>query len=192
MRFDPDIEIVCDGGVYEPAEDSRMMVESVEVEPGDRVFEVGCGSGIVALHCAKAGADVTASDISPEAVLCARDNASRNKLKIRAAEGDMMEAASGEYDVIIFNPPYLPEGGADDPRWTGGRSGIEAAIRFLEQCGRHLAVGGRVYTIASSLAGRREFEEAAERLGYDRRIVNEKRIFFEELAVYELTPRSDG
>jgi len=192
MRFDPGIEIICGEGVYEPAEDSRMMVEAVSVSPGDRVFEAGCGSGVIALHCAKAGASVVASDISPEAVSCARDNASRNGLRMEAVVGDLLEAAKGEFDLMIFNPPYLPEGAGDDPRWTGGRSGSEAAIRFLGQCKGRLAGGGRAYTIVSSLSGSHAFEEAAERLGFRHRVVERKRMFFEELAVYELRPSTDG
>lgn len=192
MRFDPVIEIVSDEEVYGPAEDSLMMIESIRVSPGDRAFEAGCGSGIIALHCAKAGADVTASDISPIAVECTRRNAARNGLRIKAFQGDLLEAAEGRYDVIIFNPPYLPEDEADDPRWTGGRSGTETAILFLEQCRERLTLGGRAYTIASSLAGRERFEAAAEMFGFHCSILNKKRMFFEELAVYELTLRTEG
>lgn len=191
MRFDPGIEIICGMGVYEPAEDSMLMLGSVEVNAGDRVFEAGCGSGIIALHCAKAGADVTASDISQGATECARENASRNNLKIKVLAGDLLDAADGRYDLIIFNPPYLPEGGADDPIWTGGRMGTELTLRFLEQCRTRLSPGGRVFAIVSSLSGQKGFEEAADRIGFAHKIVNRSRIFFEELAVYELALRTE-
>ena len=55
-----------------------------------------------------------------------------------------------------------------------------------------MSAAGKAYTIVSSLAGGRDFEDAAEQLGFDFRIVNRKRIFFEDLAVYELSLRTEG
>jgi release factor glutamine methyltransferase len=192
MKFDPGIEVLCEEGVYEPAEDSRLLIEAISVLPGDRVHEVGCGTGIIALHCAKAGAKVTASDISAEAVGCAKANALRNHLQLEATVGDMLEGISGPFDLIVFNPPYLSRGPADDRRWTGGESGIEAALRFLEQCKTRLAGGGKVMTVVSSLSGPKQFEQAAERIGYRHNIAARRRQFFEELTVYELAMAPEG
>jgi release factor glutamine methyltransferase len=186
MRFDERIEIETQQGVYEPAEDSMLMIEALEVRPGEDVLEVGCGTGIVALHCAKAGARVTASDVSIKAIECTRDNAERNGLDIMLVESDLLEQLDGTFEVIVFNPPYLPDDEASDPRWTGGLSGLETTLMFLEQCKRKLAPGGRAYIIVSSLAESRKFELAADEMGYDREIVARRRIFFEELIAYKL------
>ena len=79
MEFDPELDIQVLDGVYEPAEDSHLLLEAIQVERGMRVLEVGTGSGFIALHCAKAGAVVTATDISPLAIQNAKDNTKKNK-----------------------------------------------------------------------------------------------------------------
>lgn len=186
MRFDERIEIEIHPGVYEPAEDSMLMIEALEVRPGEEVLEVGCGTGIIALHCAKAGARVTASDVSIKAIECARANAERNDLDITLVESDLTEKMNGEFEVIVFNPPYLPEDEISDPSWTGGVSGLEMTLMFLKQCKRRLAPGGRVYIIVSTLSESRKFEPAADEMGYDYEIAARRQVFFEELIVYKL------
>lgn len=186
MRFDESIEIDTQPGVYEPSEDSMLMIEALEIHPGEEVLEVGCGTGIIALHCAKAGARVTASDVSTKAIECARANAERNDLDITLIESDLLEKMEGEFEVIVFNPPYLPEDEINDPRWTGGLSGLEMTLMFLEQCKRRLAPGGRVYVIVSTLSESQKFELAVDEMGYEHEIAAKRHVFFEELIVYRL------
>lgn len=187
MRLDPSIKIRCGDGVYEPAEDSRLVIEALSVSPGDAVLEIGCGTGMIGLHCAKAGAKVIASDISADAVKCALANASINELEMQVRRGDLLEGIDGKFDLIIFNPPYLPKGPADDDRWTGGGSGLETSLRFLDQCKGRLAEGGRVIIVSSSLSGLKGFERGAGGLGFVCKIAAKEHIFFEDLVVYELT-----
>ncbi|MDD5446547.1 MAG: 50S ribosomal protein L11 methyltransferase, partial [Methanocellales archaeon] len=67
-----DKEVIILPKVYEPAEDSFLMVEAVlrEVQKSDRVLEIGTGSGIISMFV-KDRAQVIATDISPQAVKCA-------------------------------------------------------------------------------------------------------------------------
>ena len=51
--------------VYEPAEDTFLLVDSIDISKGDSVFELGSGSGLIALYCASLGANVVCSDINP-------------------------------------------------------------------------------------------------------------------------------
>ncbi|MDD3421137.1 MAG: 50S ribosomal protein L11 methyltransferase, partial [Methanocellales archaeon] len=70
-----DKEVIILPKVYEPAEDSFLMVEAVlrEVQKSDRVLEIGTGSGIISMFV-KDRAQVIATDISPQAVKCAKLN----------------------------------------------------------------------------------------------------------------------
>ena len=192
MRFCDEIEISVDPGVYEPAEDSMLMIEALDVGEGDAVLEIGCGSGIIALTCAKAGAKVTAADVSAEAIECTRKNAERNGLRIRSIRSDLLGSVEGEYDIIMFNPPYLPKDEVDDRSWTGGPTGLEITFAFLRECRGHLSQGGKIYTIVSSLAGAKRFEATAEEMGYDHEVVLRRNSFFEELSVYRLRPMAAG
>ena len=184
--FDPSIRLQCDEGVYEPSEDTRLMIEAISISHSQNVLEIGCGTGIIALHCAKIAAKVTASDVSEGAVRCARKNAKLNKLKIEIKKSDLLSNIEGQFDVIIFNPPYLPRDYVNDIRWTGGDLGFEMTLKFLQQCRNHLQPKGKIYTAASTMTDVSEFERASSSLGYTIRRASEKKFFFEQLIVYEL------
>src|SRR5262245_18225975 len=75
---------------------------------GKTFLEVGCGSGDEALCAAKAGAEVTAVDINPEAVRCTLENATANYLRVDARVGHLFSSVTGmRFDVIACNPPFL-------------------------------------------------------------------------------------
>ena len=65
-------------GVFSPTATSKTLAEAIEIEPGDTVIDVGCGSGVLAFVAAKLGAArVVGVDLSHRAVEAARENAKR-------------------------------------------------------------------------------------------------------------------
>jgi release factor glutamine methyltransferase len=149
-------------GVFRPRPDSWMLARAVRAEglaPGARVLDVCTGSGVLAITAAQCGARATAIDISRRAVLCARANARLNGVRVRALHSDLLAAVSGEqFDAIVSNPPYLP-GDADLPdrgparAWEGGHDGRALLDRLCAQAPRHLAPGGVLLVVHSSLCG---------------------------------------
>jgi release factor glutamine methyltransferase len=139
-----------------------MLARALEDEglpPGARVLDVCTGSGVLAITAARRGAHATAVDISRRAVLCARLNARLNGVRVRALRGDLLAAVGDErFDAIVSNPPYLP-GDRALPRsgaqraWEGGRDGRALLDRLCEQAPRHLAPGGVLLVVHSSLCG---------------------------------------
>ena len=95
MEYEPGIDIAEDPEVYPPSDDSILLIESLDVREGERVLEVGCGSGVVSIHCARNGCDVTAVDINPRAVGLAKRNAAANGVDIQVSESDVYENADG-------------------------------------------------------------------------------------------------
>ncbi len=186
MEYDPSIDIAEDPEVYPPSDDSILLIESLDVIPREKVLEVGCGSGVVSIHCAKNGCYVTAVDVNPRAVELARRNSVANGTDIRVLESDVYGNVDGVFDTIVFNLPYLPvdEEGLLAKAWSGGPDGLGPLPRLLEGAPDHLVPGGRVVVVVSSLTEPRALEEALE--GYEVRTIGEQRLFFERLSVLEI------
>ena len=159
--------------VYEPAEDTFQLIESVEVKEGDTVLEIGTGCGIVALECARIGAEVICSDLNPHAVKLAKRNYLTNKSSLKGSieirQGDLFSVLNKDdrFDVIIFNPPYLPTQPEDrmggtgwfDIATDGGVDGLELTKRFIDGLSKHLKKTGHAYFVFSSLSNRKRLDE---------------------------------
>ena len=186
MEYRPDIRIDEDPDVYPPSDDSILLIESLDVKAGERVLEVGCGSGVVSIHCAANGCAVTAGDINPRAVELTRRNLESNGLSAVVAETDVYSGVEGRFDTIVFNLPYLPvdEEGLLAKAWSGGPDGLGPLPRLLEGAPDHLVKGGRMVLVVSSLMDGRALEDALE--GYDVEVLGERRLFFERLSVLEV------
>jgi len=179
--------------VYAPAEDTRLLAEAAVEHVGsdDRVLEVGVGSGFVAARVAEAtGASVVGSDINPEACRAARE---RGVPTVRA---DLVAPfRDGAFDVVLFNPPYLPtppEVERED--WmeralSGGPDGRRVVDPFLGGVKRVLAPGGRVFLLVSTLTGLDAVREHAREngLAVAPEPLREESFPFERLVVLEIT-----
>lgn len=186
MEYDPSLTIHEDPDVYPPSDDSILLIESLDVSRGERLLEIGCGSGVVSIHCALNGCDVTAGDINPKAVELANLNAAANSVDIRARETDVYSNVDGVFDTIVFNLPYLPvdEEGLLARAWSGGPDGLGPLPELLHGAPDHLSKEGRVVVVVSSLIERHALEGALE--GLDVRTLGELPLFFEKLSVLEI------
>jgi release factor glutamine methyltransferase len=171
--------------VYEPSEDSFLLAEAAlsEIKGSERILEVGCGSGIIsAVIKANTTAKIAAIDINPYAAACTKENG------VDAILGNLLSCVKGKYDIIIFNPPYLPREDGVKKDWidvalTGGHDGREIIFRFLEDALAHLAENGRVLIVVSSLTGIEEVKSKMRSLNYAVKEIAEERYMFEKLTV---------
>jgi release factor glutamine methyltransferase len=191
MKFDQSIDIDILPEVYNPSDDSYLLLQAIEVNAGEKFLEMGSGSGLIAIHASKAGADVVAADINPHAVECTKRNALRNGARIEVVQSDLFENVRGNFDVIAFNPPYLAVEGSSsswiETSWSGGEDGADVAGPFLEQASKHLTPNGRIYIVLSSLGGLRTLLRAAKKQ-YRSAMIEEKHMFFESIFAYRLEP----
>lgn len=141
--------------VYPPSEDTYLLLDGVSSRRMDVALEVGSGTGIAALKMAGNSSFVVASDIDPKAAYCTKLNARKNGLSsiIDVVVGDLLSPFRDcSFDLIAFNPPYLPTEDKD-VRWSGGPSGREVLDRFIDEVHSRLKGGGVLLLVQSTLSG---------------------------------------
>lgn len=180
-----------DPKVYEPAEDSFLLAENLELGRRDEVLEIGTGTGIIAVCASRKAARVVATDINPQAIKCATKNLIANRAyNVELREGNLFEPVSEEkFDLILFNTPYLPtheDEVLDDDinaAWDGGINGRKIIDKFLDSLYEHIRIGGRVQLVQSSLSDVERTIERLEEMGFQASVTARKKCFFEEIVV---------
>jgi len=177
--------------VYEPAEDTFLLAENLQVKRMSSTLEIGTGTGIIAIMAARKAQRVIATDINPHALKCTLKNIIINKtFNIELREGNLFEPVKNEkFDVILFNTPYLPASDEEqiddelDAAWNGGPDGREVIDKFLENVKNHLNPGGKVQLVQSSLSNVEETLKKLESLGLNASVTASTKCFFEEVVV---------
>ena len=174
--------------IYQPAEDTYLLLKAAlaEARSQDLALEVGCGSGFISLELEPLVARLLATDINPHAVRAAWARG------IEVVRADLLRGIKGKFDLILFNPPYLPTlpeertGQWIDYALDGGESGRQTVDRFIEDLAEHLRPGGRALLLISSLTGLAKVQETAKAAGLMAEVVADEGCFFERLYVLRL------
>lgn len=185
--------MVIDKDVYFPAEDTFLFLDSIQLDDTIKlVIEIGGGSGIISIFLAKNNPNVRflVTDISSDAAFTIKENSKLNNVKnqIDVICMDKLEAIRQiESEIIIWNPPYLPNDTESDKLRTkeklmliGGHKGYEKAYNFMRYLKQNKEKA-TFYTIFSSIGWKPEMISKLENENILLEIIDEINIFFETL-----------
>jgi release factor glutamine methyltransferase len=143
----------------DPRPETETLVAEALSQPFTRVLDLGTGTGCILLSLLADRPEATGlgADLSPAALKVAKDNAGRLSVADRAdfALSDWFDAVSGQFDLIVSNPPYIaademPSLSPDVRNWepelalTPGGDGLIAYRRIMAGMGAYLAPAGRL------------------------------------------------
>ena len=168
-----------------PSSSSIELASHLDVQQGEEVLDIGCGSGLLTIAAAKLGAArVVAADLNPDALRAAEKNCDRNgvaaRIEIRAGcwyevlnTGSRASKPRECFDVIIATPPQTPGPKPFGPKY-GGPDGTLNLFRILQGAPRFLKTEkGRLWIMAISLANPGQLWKRLEELFWDVKLVHQ-------------------
>lgn len=180
--------------VYRPSEDTFLLARNLSVKGVERVLDMGTGSGIFAILAAQKTKSVIAIDINPHAVACTRRNAELNGVtsRVEVRLGDLFTPLkpSEKFELILFNPPYLPVGDGEgkswiEKSWAGGKTGRAVIDRFIAESPSWLMEKGRILMVQSSLSNIEETLKQFQEWKLKTKIIDRTISFFEEITLIQ-------
>lgn len=155
LRFQVDERVLI------PRPETEELVDLIlEENPSKelKVLDIGTGSGAISVSLKKSRPlwQVTASDLSADALVLAKENAKLNQADISFVQSDVFEDISGNFDIIVSNPPYISENGKDEvgvnvltsePNMAlfADEDGLAIYRRIVEGAAEHLIPQGKIY-----------------------------------------------
>lgn len=143
-----------DDTLFQPSTDSFLLGHFVRLRRGDRVCDLGAGTGLLGLLLLARQEALTVTDVEIQAGACdlARRNAAMNGLgdRVTVMQADLRELNAlprGVFDAVVSNPPYFAPGSgavSDDPARSTARSEITCTLEDVcAAAARMLTFGGR-------------------------------------------------
>ncbi|MFN3872372.1 MAG: methyltransferase [Ignavibacterium sp.] len=160
---------------------------------GKTILELGAGSGMISVYCAKKGALVTASDISLSAIENVRLNAELNECNITVAHSDLFDSIpEQQFDFIVINPPYF----AKDPEnefeyaWFCGKE-FQYFEKLFSQIGDFIFPSTIALMVLSEDCEIEKIKSIAGKNKIEMNLVEAKKIFGERNFIYQLQSRKN-
>lgn len=175
--------------MYAPSDDTYLLADCIRQYNGRRALEIGVGSGLLLSILEKNFAYVAGSDNDLQALQhCRQQTTSSNALLICCDAGSAF--GIGKFDLIVSNPPYLPNDDCYNIRDStvhGGPTGIETTVHFINSALPLLAWDGKMLIVISSFADSSALDNLVVENRMHKKVIKEKRLFYETLSIIELS-----
>ena len=155
LRFQVDERVLI------PRPETEELVDLILAEnPSSelKILDIGTGSGAISVSLKKSCPfwQVTASDLSADALVLAKENAILNQVDISFVQSDVFENLSGSFDIIVSNPPYISENDknevginvlASEPKMAlfADEEGLAIYRQIIEVADKYLTPKGKLY-----------------------------------------------
>jgi release factor glutamine methyltransferase len=175
--------------MYAPSDDTFLLADCIRQYNGRRALEIGVGSGLLLNILEKNFAYVAGSDIDLQALQhCKQQKTSANVLLVCCDSGSAF--GIGKFDLIVSNPPYLPNDDNNnirDPAVHGGPTGIELTVHIINSALPLLAGDGKMLIVISSFANSSALDKVVVENKMHKKVLKKKRLFYETLSILELS-----
>ena len=181
------LTIEFDKYVYQPGPLTSMLSDIMDVIPGDRVIDVGCGTGYLGILASMLGAsEVIAIDPISEALKWTRHNIRLNGVhNITVIQGEALDPVGHEQaDLILTLPPQMPYPTNFNPGRYGGPDGTEVIIKIIRQAQFILKKkGSRLFLVHTALAYPAKIREIISASQFQWKVVKKvkKKLDFDDL-----------
>lgn len=170
---------------YLPAEDTFLLGDALKDFSGESCLEIGFGSGVVLARTAERFKLAVGTDII--------GLSEARKAKAPRVELVLTDGASGfrdrVFDLVFFNPPYLPSENVEDRAVDGGRGGVEVPILFLKHALRVMKADGTMVALLSDGGDLDSFASYCSSQGLKIEEIARKKLFYESLVVFAIKRR---
>jgi len=177
--------------IYSPEEDTFLLSRIIQKYAVNNALEIGTGSGLLALELEVNNRFVVGVDIDFNVLNELRISIAKKKIGSRI-NLICCDSASpfrgGVFDLVVFNPPYLPSKKVNDTLIDGGPSGVEISKVWFKDASRILRKDGRIVFLSSSISDVNGLFDYSRKLGFNINVLKSKRLFFEELLAIEARP----
>ncbi len=174
--------------VYDPCEDTYLIWKKLEQYAHGDVLDMGTGTGILACEAARYVNHVLAVDIDPKAILYCQERIKNTKIEFRYSDLFSKIHKDEKFDLIIFNPPYLPADEREDKEsaiaTTGGKYGWEIIENFLKEVRSYMKKNAKILMVFSSLTNKEKVDSLLEENGFKYKMLARQRVAFESLYLY--------
>ncbi len=163
---------------YVASEDSAFLRRQLNGLKGRRALEIGAGNGGNLIELAWGFELVVGTDLTRPSTIDWKAGAD-------FVLTDLATCFRNEvFDLVVFNPPYLPSEEVDDRAVDAGKED-SVPLSFLREAFRVVSGSGKILFLVAGESSVKHFEKECARKGFRMRMLGREHLFYEELCVYE-------